>query len=191
MNLDKGKVYKIINDVDDEVYIGSTTKRLSQRFGNHTQDAINRPTGKIHQKMRDLGNEHFAIELIELYPCETVKELRAREDYWIKQLKPALNVHGAVLNIEKRREYMTQYAQLPKEKTRKKEFYNANIDSMREKSLQYYRNHQESCAANHKEWLFENMEKYCCAACDYNTADKSKYTRHCGCKRHKKAIGVE
>ena len=32
---EQGKIYKIINDVDDMVYIGSTIQLLRQRFSLH------------------------------------------------------------------------------------------------------------------------------------------------------------
>jgi hypothetical protein len=49
------------------------------------------PNMKIYQHMNSLGIEHFKIELIETYSCNSKDELRAREGYWIKSLGAGLN----------------------------------------------------------------------------------------------------
>ena len=41
MNYAKGKIYKIANDIDDEIYVGSTCQSLSKRMGIHRQNAKN------------------------------------------------------------------------------------------------------------------------------------------------------
>ena len=37
----KGKLYHIVNDLDDYIYIGSTTERLSSRMAKHQFDMKN------------------------------------------------------------------------------------------------------------------------------------------------------
>jgi hypothetical protein len=34
----KIRVYKIVNDIDDKIYVGSTKEKLSKRFGQHKSD---------------------------------------------------------------------------------------------------------------------------------------------------------
>ena len=34
----KGKIYKILNTIDDEIYVGSTCETLSQRMARHRSD---------------------------------------------------------------------------------------------------------------------------------------------------------
>ena len=41
--------------------------------------------------MNDIGIEHFAIILIEKFPCNCKEELEARERYYIELLKAQLN----------------------------------------------------------------------------------------------------
>lgn len=37
VNYSKGKIYKIINNITDDIYIGSTVNSLSQRLSLHRQ----------------------------------------------------------------------------------------------------------------------------------------------------------
>ena len=45
---ENGKIYKIVNDVDDDIYIGSTTQPLCKRFGDH------KAMSKLHTKQKNL-----------------------------------------------------------------------------------------------------------------------------------------
>ena len=74
----KGKIYKILNNIDDEIYVGSTIKTLSQRMANHRCDAKTKPHYKLYKHMFELGVDKFYIELIENYSCNDIYELRAR-----------------------------------------------------------------------------------------------------------------
>ena len=62
-----GKIYRIVNTVDNLVYIGCTTCPLVERFIIHRKKS---GTGKlkIHQHMRKIGRDKFAIELIKEFP---------------------------------------------------------------------------------------------------------------------------
>ena len=80
----RAKVYKIINDIDSSFHVGTTCEpTLAKRFANIRNDS--RKQEKITPlltKMRELGIDHFRIVLIEIYPCNSRDELRAREHYW-------------------------------------------------------------------------------------------------------------
>ena len=80
----QGKIYKIVNTVNDKVYIGSTTCTLAQRMAGHRVWAkTNR--SKIYKAMRCHGVQNFKIELIKDYPCESKKQLEDREFKIIKK----------------------------------------------------------------------------------------------------------
>ena len=73
----KSKIYKIPNDYNDHVYIGSTCDTLSKNFSKHksnktSQYKMNRPLYKL---INDIGFERFRIELICNYPCEDKYQL--------------------------------------------------------------------------------------------------------------------
>jgi len=89
-----GKVYKVINDVDDMVYIGSTTQKyLSQRMSNHRQCARLDNSSLMYQHMRRVGIEHFKIVFVENVPCDHIYELASREEHWRQQVKSELRLN--------------------------------------------------------------------------------------------------
>ncbi len=90
------------------------------------KDTSGRRDSKLYNYMRELGVEHFKIELIEIYRCETRNELCIREQYWIDKLKPELNMFRAIAdpnyektrrNKEKRKEQCRLYYANNKETT--------------------------------------------------------------------------
>ena len=89
-----GKIYKILNTIDDSIYIGSTTELLCQRMGKHKYDCKCERNSKrpLYQKMIQFGLDNFYIELVEMYPCNSKEELLAKEGEWIRNIG-SLNYH--------------------------------------------------------------------------------------------------
>ena len=73
-----GKIYKIVSDLTDKIYIGSTTQPLYKRHHQHIKSS-NKYTSI---ELINLG--HTRIELIEDFPCERKEQLNAREGYYIR-----------------------------------------------------------------------------------------------------------
>lgn len=73
-------IYKIVNDINDKVYVGKTDFVIEKRFKEHCHDAFRDRNEKrpLYAAMRKYGVEHFRIELIE----ETDNPIE-REIYWI------------------------------------------------------------------------------------------------------------
>jgi group I intron endonuclease len=84
-------VYKIINDIDDKVYIGSTTSTVSKRITEHRRRARNGGTTKFYQHMRNIGIEHFKIVCIREYTDITKTKLHAKEDKYIRRFDSVRN----------------------------------------------------------------------------------------------------
>ncbi len=76
-----GKVYKIVNDIDDLVYVGSTAqKTLPIRMNQHRRNAINiTNTSKFYTHMRMIGISHFKMVLIIKLNFEDRDQLYSRE----------------------------------------------------------------------------------------------------------------
>lgn len=85
-----GKIYKIINTINNKIYIGKTVKQIKHRFQSHCYYALKResPT-HLHRAIRKYGRDNFIFEEI-----ETCKEsiLSEREIYWIAELSPDYNM---------------------------------------------------------------------------------------------------
>ena len=75
-----GKIYKITSDLGPEVYYGSTRETLHIRKINH-KTKIGCTSRIIFEKY---GFENCKIDLVENYPCNSKKELEAREAYYIR-----------------------------------------------------------------------------------------------------------
>lgn len=77
-----GYIYKIVNDINDKIYIGQTQKSLQERFRLHVYDSNkkNADNFPIHKAIRKYGMDKFHI--IEVEKC-SVAVLNEREQYWI------------------------------------------------------------------------------------------------------------
>lgn len=76
-----GNVYKIVNDVNKEVYVGSTVNTLEARFNQHKRGGLS-----CHEHFNEIGWEHCHIQLIEELHDVSLHELRLKETFWIKQI---------------------------------------------------------------------------------------------------------
>ena len=74
-------IYKIVNDINDKLYIGKTQLTVEERFREHCRDAfkINEEKRPLYAAMRKYGIEHFHIEQI-----EETDNPNEREQYWIE-----------------------------------------------------------------------------------------------------------
>jgi len=89
-----GRVYKVVNDVDNKIYIGSTNQLLCKRMAAHRSSARKDRIGCLWGHMRDIGIPHFKILLVEDMKMCTIEMLRAREHHHIVQndtVKTGLN----------------------------------------------------------------------------------------------------
>lgn len=78
-NYSQGKIYKIVNSVNNFVYVGSTTQTLSSRMSGHRASAKRRESGGMYPAMNELGSDKFQIILIEEFSCLNKMQLEARE----------------------------------------------------------------------------------------------------------------
>lgn len=75
-------IYKIVNDINNKIYIGKTENSIEKRFREHCRDAFrkrnkNRP---LYSAMQKYGIEHFHVELV-----EKTNNPEEREQYWIQE----------------------------------------------------------------------------------------------------------
>jgi len=76
-----GHVYKIINEVDNEVYVGSTIKPIEKRFTEHKKGGLH-----CHEHFARVGWDNCRIELIEKLEHITLHDLHTRETFWINEI---------------------------------------------------------------------------------------------------------
>lgn len=65
-------MYIIWNDINDKVYVGITSRRLSRRFHEHVYASLNhKDKFQFHSAIRKYGEEHFHMEcLLDDVPIE-------------------------------------------------------------------------------------------------------------------------
>jgi group I intron endonuclease len=78
------KIYKIICNDTNEVYVGSTIESLQRRLSRHVSDAKHKTRLCTSSEIINRGN--FRIELIEDFPCENKHQLLHRERFYIEHL---------------------------------------------------------------------------------------------------------
>ena len=89
----KGKIYKVVDIGYNKCYIGSTCDTLINRMINHRNQYKGFIKGgekkkvMIYDLFNEYGVENCKIELLEYYPCDTLRELERREGEYIKTNK--------------------------------------------------------------------------------------------------------
>ena len=73
-NYQNGKIYKLVSNISNDIYIGSTVNKLSHRLNAHKNKA-----NECVSKQLFSNDAVIQIILIESYPCNNKSELKARE----------------------------------------------------------------------------------------------------------------
>ncbi len=159
----KGKIYKITNDLNDDIYVGSTCDTLVKRFIYHKSDSKKeieqiRPLYKL---MHEIGFQRFRIQLIEDYPCEDLYQLRQREGYWIRQIG----------TLNQRIESRTD-----------KEYHQDNKDKINLRHREHWKDVKDVTNEKRREKYEENKEKIrvriiCECGAEICKRDKAKHER--------------
>ena len=88
-----GYIYKIINDINDKVYIGQTCRSIKERWKEHLKDYQKTQNNfPIYNAMRKYGKEHFNIIEIEQVDNDLLNQ---KEQYWIEQYDSYKNGYNA------------------------------------------------------------------------------------------------
>ena len=96
LSYNNGKIYKLVNSFDDQIYIGSTCSSLTKRKSNHRTRARKYPDRKAYKHLNRIGWENVRIILIEEVIAYNKNQLRMREDFYINLMKPSLNSCSAI-----------------------------------------------------------------------------------------------
>lgn len=108
----EGYIYKIVNDVNDKVYIGQTRRTIEERWNCHIYDARNRNDNMIiHKSMNKYGIDNFhpiIIEkIIEDSLLKLIEKLNKKEKFYISKfntVRPSgynISIGGNVLDFNK------------------------------------------------------------------------------------------
>ena len=114
----------------EDRYYGSTVNTLSRRFTQHKSSYIkkHKPT-TCHTVFAKYGVENCKIELVELFSCNSVEELNAREGFFIRE-NDCVNKVLPQRTEDELREY---------HKDRNNKYHNENRDKINERAKIYQR----------------------------------------------------
>ena len=155
-NYKLGKIYKIIDNTNDNIYIGSTCEYiLSRRLAGHRSmyDRYVKGAKNYTTSFEILKNENYCIILLESYPCDTKDQLTARESYYIQNNECVNKVIPDRTN--------KQYKQDHREKIleQHKEYYNKHKERLLEMNKEHYNDNKEKCIEYTKEYYDKNKAK--------------------------------
>ena len=168
------KIYKIVDNTNDNVYIGITTQTLKRRLNGHKH--------KITCSSRNIiKNGDYRIELIE----ET--DDKSRERHWIENTE-CINI---TIPGRTKKEWSKEYSEKNKERLaeKQKEWREENKDKIlewreenKDKILEYseknYEKNKEKIAKKHKEYYENNKEKIAKQMKEYHKKNKEKLVEY-------------
>jgi hypothetical protein len=158
VNYNNAKLYKIIDNTTDNIYIGSTCEpTLARRLAGHVSKYKRYLQGKSIEyvtSFKILENEDYDIVLICNYPCRNKDELHQLERRYIED---NICVNKCI-------------------PTRTQKEYHQNNKVQRNQQIKEY--HQKNKEKIHKR---KNQKHDCCCGGNYTSASKA---RHCRTKQH-------
>ena len=144
---ENSKIYKIVDNTNGNIYIGSTVKTLSQRLGQHRAAYKQYLNGKCRncKSFEIIANGDYDIVLLEECKIITNKdELHARERHYIDNFECVNKYRPGVYNELGKEQYKKQYREANKEliKQYEKEYYDANKVEIKQQKKEYYKEKQ-------------------------------------------------
>ena len=142
----RGKIYKIVCNITNKIYIGSTCEpTLARRLAKHVsnfKDWNNKKYGYTTSFQILEGGDYY-IELLEVFPCTINEELLARERFHIDSNECVNKRIPVYLSVEEKKDYKKTQQQVWKEKNidkykenkkiSDKKYREKNIDKLKEK----------------------------------------------------------
>jgi hypothetical protein len=167
-----GKIYQITDNAYTKCYIGSTIEKyLSNRMGSHVSGYKKWKSGKRNSKTMsyelfdEFGVENCKIELIELFPCNSKKELHKREGYWIKQSECVNKFIAGQTDREyyeenKEEIHIKQKIYRTENADKVKEWFEKNAETLKEKRIKKYNDNRDDQLEKMKKFREENKDYF-------------------------------
>jgi len=168
-----GKIYKLIDNTNGNIYIGSTCAPLKERLQGH-KDSYNRnkkKDGKGNVSYNIIKNNDYRIELLENFPCKSRQELFSKEREYIENNK-CINIKRPIIThqelLDKRKKWKTNN----KDKVAK--YLEKNKDKIAESKRKWANNNKDKIA----EWFKNNKDKVTEQKKNYYEANKAKWNNY-------------
>jgi len=152
----KTRVYQIVSEKTDKIYVGSTIQSLAERLRGHKAD-MKAGTYCSSQEILKYGDAQ--IVLLEAFKeCQSEEQKRAYEYQWM-QKKKSEGIELVNRNMPTR----TQ-----------KERYNENHNDVVEKKKQYYNEHRDMRVAQMKQYAADNHDELLANQRQYGAEHRSE-----------------
>jgi hypothetical protein len=168
VNYNLAKLYKIVDNTTDAIYIGSTCEpTLARRLAGHVAHYKRYLLGKGHYitSFKILENEDYDIILMADVPCERKDQLHHIESHYIRNNEC---VNKCIPNRTDKEYYKDNKEKL---NIKKKIYNHYHKETINKKALKYYYDHNEQLKTKHN----------CCCGGKFTVASKST---HCHTKMH-------
>jgi len=165
VNYANGKIYKLVNNVDNQEYVGSTCNPLHKRKDQHKRRSSANPERPVYKHLNGIGWEHVEIILVENFPCTSKDELNKRERYWIEKLNPHLNRQIPTRSDKEYRnshkEKSKSYRETHREELREvlQKYRDDHHEELLEKAKVYRESHKEDIKDRRKTWYESNKAR--------------------------------
>lgn len=197
-----GRVYKIIANTGDDVYVGSTFNTLKDRMKKHRSCYAEWKKGKggkfaVYDMFEKYGVDHCKMVLIKEYQvvAETIrdkKHLSVYEQLWINKTN-CINIQNS---FQIKHLYDKKYRKENREivNERKRIYKQNNQEKVRAQDAAYRENNREKCRESNKNYYMRNRDKIlqkerekvlCECGSELRKSDMSK---HIKTKKHQEFI---
>jgi hypothetical protein len=157
-----GKIYSLVlNSTDLPIYVGSTIRTLDQRLSGHKTCMLNL---KISRELYDFiyqngGFDNISIILLENFPCNSNKELRLREQFYIDR-------YGDIL--------FNSVSASGNTKQKAKDYYKKNQEKLKNLQQIYNRKNKQHISKNKQQYYKQNRTKLLNYAKEYREKKKAE-----------------
>jgi hypothetical protein len=145
-----GRIYKLISDETDDIYIGSTTQTLKERENDHKRDYKSYSEGKQHYipSYRIVKYRDMKIELLFEGEFESIKDMHKLESEYIKNTANCINRY-TIKRIDT--EYNKEYYEKNKNKIREQKNIKiicniCGVEHMHNNRTRHYRSQKHQSA---------------------------------------------
>ena len=162
---ENGKIYRLVCNITNKNYYGSTTQLLSKRLYDHKKNYIYylKSNKKYLTSFEIIKEDNFDIVLVELFNCSCKMELEKRERFYIEN-NQCVNKYIPTRTQEeyketnKYKENTKKYREINKDKLKNniKEYREANKEKINKQRKQ----HREATKDKIKEYREANKEKH-------------------------------
>jgi hypothetical protein len=176
-----GKIYMIITENSNDIYVGSTIRTLKARLQLHESEYR---TGVYCSSQEILKQGNYKIVLIKNYPCSSKLELEREETKFQRDLV-CVNKH---LARRTKKEWLEDNKEVISAK--KKEYYIKNKEVISAKKKEYREQNKGAISAKSKEYNIKNREVISAKKKEYREQNKEKLYKKINCECGGKYIHV-